>query len=117
MRDSVASAGSPPIPAIDEDSGVNARYAAGTVRRSATGLGCTVTEKEWTEEIERAVAGACLPCRVHAAWMEHKGPMCYAELTDTRSGKERMIRLSRTEFTTVNDRRAEIVRQVQNLQK
>ncbi|MNC89869.1 hypothetical protein D3C83_58740 [compost metagenome] len=72
-----------------------------------------MTEKEWTEEMERALAGAGLPCRVRAAWIEHKGPMCYAELTDTRTGKERMIRLSRLEFATLADRRAEIVRQVQ----
>ena len=72
-----------------------------------------MTEKEWTEEVERAAAGAGLPCRVHAAWFEHKGPICCAELTDSRSGKEHRVRLSREEFATVTERRAEIVRQLQ----
>jgi hypothetical protein len=72
-----------------------------------------VTEKDWTEEVARALAGAGLPCRVHAAWIDHGGEMCHAEVTDTRSGKERTIRLSRLEFASVAARRAEITRQLQ----
>jgi hypothetical protein len=72
-----------------------------------------MTDKEWTEEVDRAVAGAALPCRVHAAWVQHGSVMCYAELVDTRSGKDRTIEVSRKEFATVAARRAEIVRQLQ----
>ena len=72
-----------------------------------------MTQKDWTEEVERALAGAGLPCRVHAAWIEHGGAMGCAEVTDTRSGKERTIRLSLEEFASVAARRAEITRQLQ----
>lgn len=72
-----------------------------------------MTDKEWTEEVERAMAGAGLPWRVHAAWVEQRGPMCYAELTDTRSGRERIVELSRESFTTVAERRNELVRRLQ----
>ena len=70
-----------------------------------------MNDKQWTEEVERTLAGAGLPCRVHAAWIQQSGEMYYAELTDTRSGKERKIGLSSQEFPTVIARRAEIVRQ------
>ena len=70
-------------------------------------------DKHWAEEVERAIAGSGLPWRVHASWIEHRGPMCHAELTDTRSGKDCTIELSREEFASVTARRAEIVRQLQ----
>jgi hypothetical protein len=70
-----------------------------------------MNDKQWTEEVERTLAGAGLPCRVQSAWIQHGGDMCHAVLTDTRSGKERTIGLSRQEFSTVVARRAEIVRQ------
>jgi hypothetical protein len=72
-----------------------------------------VTDKHWAEEVGRAIAGMALPWRVQASWIEHHSDMCYAELTDTRSGKERRIELSRQEFATLAARRAEIVRQLQ----
>jgi hypothetical protein len=71
-----------------------------------------MTDKEWKEEVDRAVAGAGLPCRVAAAWLERRATRYVADLTDTRSGKERTISLSGQEFATVTARRAEIIRQL-----
>jgi hypothetical protein len=75
-----------------------------------------VTDKHWAEEVERAITGMALPWRVRASWIEHHHDMCYAELMDTSSGRERPIALSRQEFATVAARRAEIVRQLQSHQ-
>jgi hypothetical protein len=72
-----------------------------------------MTPKDWKEEVATAVAGLGLPWRVFAAWVERDGATCCAELTDTRSGKERTVRLSRQVFASEADRRAEIVRQLQ----
>jgi hypothetical protein len=72
-----------------------------------------MTSKDWHQEVETAVGGLGLPWRVFAAWVERDGTLCCAELTDTRSGKERTVRLSREAFATKADRRAEIVRQLQ----
>jgi hypothetical protein len=72
-----------------------------------------MTDKEWTDEVGRAIAGTALPWRVHASWIEHHRDMCYAELTDLKSGRERRIELSRQEFATVTARRTEVVRQLQ----
>ena len=71
-----------------------------------------MTDKHWAEEVERAIAGAGLPWRVHASWIENHGSVCYAELTDTRSGKERTIEVSLDVFASVAGRRDEIVRQL-----
>ena len=71
-----------------------------------------MTPKEWREEVERALAGSGLPWRVVSAWDEQKGPICCAEVANTSSGKDRTLRLSRTEFATTAERRAEIVRQL-----
>jgi hypothetical protein len=75
-----------------------------------------VTDKHWAEEVERAIAGMALLWRVRASWIEHQRDMCYAELTDTRSGRERRVELSRQEYATVAARRTEIMRQLQPLQ-
>ena len=71
-----------------------------------------MTNKEWNAEIDSAVAGLGLPWRVFAAWVE-RDIVCCAELTDTRSGRDRTVKLSRQEFPTEAGRRAEIVRQLQ----
>ena len=72
-----------------------------------------MTQKEWQEEVDRAVAGSGLPWRLSAAWLEQNSARCCAEVKDTRSGKERTVRLSHSQFTTTAERRAEIVRQLQ----
>ena len=71
-----------------------------------------MTNKEWTEEVSRAIDGAGLPWRVFAAWVEAKSPTCCAELTDTRSGRDRRISLMCDQFPTAADRRNEIIRQL-----
>jgi hypothetical protein len=72
-----------------------------------------MTPKDWNQEVVSAVGGLGLPWRVSSSWIEPDGAMCCAELTDTRSGKERTVRLSREAFASQADRRAEIVRQLQ----
>ena len=72
-----------------------------------------MTQKEWTREVERALAAAGLPWRVAAAWVEQVGSALCAELVDIRSGKERSIRLPALVFRTDKERREEIVRQLQ----
>ena len=72
-----------------------------------------MTKKEWTEEVSRAVDGAGLPWRVFTSWVEQNSPLCGAELTDIRSGRERRIGLARDLFPTEADRRNEIIRQLQ----
>ena len=74
-----------------------------------------MTEKEWKEEVGRALAAAGLPWGVSAAWVQQNSFDCVAELVDSRSGKERSIKLSHQRFPTEAERRAEIVRQVQAL--
>lgn len=72
-----------------------------------------MTKKEWTEEVTRTVDGAGLPWRVFAAWVEQSSPICCAELTDTRSGRDCRISLAHDRFPTPADRRNEIIRQLQ----
>jgi hypothetical protein len=69
--------------------------------------------KEWNEEVQSAVAGLGLPWRISATWVERDGTMCCANLTHTTSGKERTVRVSRQTFAAAADRRAEVVRQLQ----
>ena len=73
-----------------------------------------MTNKNWNEEVSRAIAGAGLPWRVAAAWIEQSSALCCAELADTRSGAERRISLSPGSFPTTADRRNEIIRQLQH---
>ncbi len=72
-----------------------------------------MTQKEWREEVDRALAGSGLPWRLFSAWVEQKSAMCCADVTNTSSGKDRTVRLLGSEFTTTAARRAEIVRQLQ----
>jgi hypothetical protein len=69
-------------------------------------------DKAWKEEVARGVDGLGLPWRVSAAWVDKNGPMVYAELTDTRNGKECRVSLSTDRFPTPADRRVEIARQL-----
>lgn len=71
-----------------------------------------MTDKQWQAEVQRAVDGMGLPWRVHAAWFEQDNTMWCADLTDTRTGKERSVRLARAAFESEQERRAEIVRQL-----
>jgi len=71
-----------------------------------------LTTKAWTEEITRTVAASGLPWRVSAAWVEQKRPLCCADLTDTRTGRDRRVSIERDRFPTPADRRAEITRQL-----
>ena len=71
-----------------------------------------MTQKEWTQEVERALSGAGLPWRVASAWVEQVGSALCAELVDMRTGKERSIRLPGLVFRTEAERRGEIVRQL-----
>jgi hypothetical protein len=72
-----------------------------------------MTEKEWGEEVERAIAGSGLMWRLSAAWTERSNDLYCADVRSTTSGKDRTIRLACSEFITVAQRRAEIVRQLQ----
>jgi hypothetical protein len=58
------------------------------------------------------VAAAGLPWRVSTAWVEQKGPVYVADLTDTRSGRECRVSVESGRFPTAADRRAEIARQL-----
>ena len=70
-----------------------------------------MTPAAWKEEVERALSGAGVPWRVRDAWVELSSAVLCAELSDTRTGKECRIRLASARFSTVVERRAEIVRQ------
>jgi hypothetical protein len=72
-----------------------------------------MTDKQWQQEVNSALAGAGLPWRASAAWVEQGGVALCAELVDTRTGKERAIRLSAVVFGSESERRAEIARQLQ----
>lgn len=74
-----------------------------------------MTDKDWKEEVQSALAGAGLPWLVTAAWVGRGEAGCEAELVDMRTGRERTIRLSHQQFSTEAERRAEIVRQTQAL--
>jgi hypothetical protein len=71
-----------------------------------------MTDRQWKEEIDRAVGGAGLPYRVVAAWIE-RGRFCCADLADQRTGKDRTVRICHETFAMPAERRAEIVRQLQ----
>lgn len=71
-----------------------------------------MTEKEWREEVDRALGGAGLPWRLFAAWIDANRITCCAEVTHTSNGKMRTVRLSQTQFDTVAARRVEISRQL-----
>lgn len=75
-----------------------------------------MTDKEWKEEVERVVAGAGVRWEVRSAWIERRSDVYAADLIDQRSGAERTVRLSSSEFSTAAQRRAEIVRQLQRAQ-
>jgi molybdenum-dependent DNA-binding transcriptional regulator ModE len=68
--------------------------------------------KAWTEELERAVAGAGLPFRVAFAWVEKGNQVWCAELVDRRTGGDRSIRLDASQFATEMERKNEVVRQL-----
>ena len=72
-----------------------------------------VTQKQWAQEVERALSGAGLPWRLTSAWIEQAGSTLCAGLADMRTGSERSIRLPGLVFRTHAERRVEIVRQVQ----
>jgi hypothetical protein len=86
-------------------------YARGVTRESEA----TVTDKEWKEEVERAVAGAGVLWEVRSAWIERRSDVYAADLVDKRTGTDRTVRLSSPEFPTAAERRAEIVRQLQRV--
>ena len=71
-----------------------------------------MTDKDWNEELSTIVASAGLPWRVSAAWVRQDHDTCGAELTNTRTGTERALTMSLSEFPTRAARRAEIVRQL-----
>lgn len=70
-----------------------------------------MTNDEWKQEIERALADLGPLWRVNIAWVEQSSPICAAKIADA-AGKERLVSLARDRFTTVADRRGEIVRQL-----
>lgn len=73
----------------------------------------TVTDREWRDEAERMLAAVGLPWRVVAAWTEQAGTVLCADLVDTRSGRDRSIRIPAVAFSTQAERRGELVRQLQ----
>ena len=70
------------------------------------------SSKAWTEELERAVAGAGLPFRVAVAWVEKGDHIWCAELVDRRTGADRSIRLDASQFATEMERKNEVIRQL-----
>jgi hypothetical protein len=72
-----------------------------------------VTDREWKQEAETAVAGPGLPFRVVAAWVEAVSFTCCADYADQRTGAQRHVKVSHQQFATPAARRAEVVRQLQ----
>jgi hypothetical protein len=71
-----------------------------------------VTDREWKQEAESAVAGPGLPFRVIAAWVEaHTSTGC-VDYADQRTGRERHVKVSHQQFDTPAGRRTEIGRQL-----
>jgi hypothetical protein len=71
-----------------------------------------LTDKEWSDELSTIVASAGLPWRVRTVWVRRDRHTCGADLTNTRTGADRLIDLPLAEFPTRAARRAEIVRQL-----
>lgn len=72
-----------------------------------------MTDRQWKEELERAIAAFAYPWRVRTAWVEQAGSLLGADLVDTRTGNERTIRLAALVFRTDAERRTEIARLLQ----
>ena len=70
---------------------------------------------QWKEEVDRAIAASGLPWRVSSTWLEDDAGQCCAIITDRRFGRDRTIRFSQQEFSTEQQRRAELVRQLTKL--
>jgi hypothetical protein len=77
----------------------------------ATGWPSPMTKDEWTAELQAALVAAGNHWRVFKAWVEGNSPMLYADLTSVTLGAKR-ITLARDRFATVEERRAEIRRQL-----
>jgi hypothetical protein len=71
-----------------------------------------ITQQQWHEEVERALASAGIPWRLSIAWVEPSNDLCYVSARHT-DGTERTLRLSCSEFPTAAERRDEILRQLQ----
>jgi hypothetical protein len=70
-----------------------------------------VTERQWTDEVTRALAAAGLPWQLGSCWCEKSA--CAAELVHRSTGKTRVITLSLDAFSTAALRKAELVRVLQ----
>jgi hypothetical protein len=77
----------------------------------ATGSASPTTRDEWAAELQAALTAVGSNWRVFKAWVERNSPMMYADLTSVTLGAKR-ITLARDRFTTVNERRTEILRQL-----
>jgi hypothetical protein len=70
-----------------------------------------MTKNEWAAEIAAAL-GAAGDWRVFKAWVELNSPMIYADVASATLRKSKRITLARDRFSTAEDRRTEILRQL-----
>ena len=70
-----------------------------------------MTKGEWAAELQTTLAAAGSNWRVFKAWVEGNSPMMYADLTSATLGAKR-ITLARDRVSTMQERRAEIQRQL-----
>jgi hypothetical protein len=71
-----------------------------------------ITDRQWTEEVTRALAAAGLPWQAGSCWCEKNA--CAAEVIHRSTGKTRLVRLLHETFSTAMLRRNELVRLLQD---
>jgi hypothetical protein len=71
-----------------------------------------MTKAEWSTEVEAALVGAGSEWRVFKVWVELTSPMVCAELTTGTVGETKHITLARDRFSSADERRAELLRQL-----
>ena len=72
-----------------------------------------MTNKEWEVEVGDVLASERVPWRVFSSWCDQAGSTCLADLTHTGNGKFKTLSVSLDRFATAAQRRAEILRQLQ----